>query len=177
MSLSAEKIKYYKVLGKDGQPCNGGSGKWHLPENGQPGHWMPKIENIIPCVRGYHLCRGEDLIFWINTEIYEAEGNGEFIRHGNTKDVFPEARLIKKITAWNEKNARLFAADCAEHVLPIFEKQYPNDDRPRKAIYAARDFATGKISEKELMEAADAAWDGEREWQTQKLFQYLKGEK
>ena len=32
----------------------------------------------------------------------------------------------------------LWAADCAEHVLPYFEKEYPEDDRPRKAIEAAR---------------------------------------
>ena len=31
----------------------------------------------------------------------------------------------------------LFAADCAEEVLHIFEEKYPKDDRPRKAIAAA----------------------------------------
>ena len=29
-----------------------------------------------------------------------------------------------------DKEIRLFAADCAESVLHIYEKQYPNDDRP-----------------------------------------------
>ena len=50
--------------------------------------------------------------------------------------------------------ARLLAADFAEHVLPIFERQYPNDDRPRKAIKAARLFAEGKIG----AAARAAAW-------------------
>jgi hypothetical protein len=49
------------------------------------------------------------------------------------------------VDTWNEKTLRLFAADCAEHVLGIYEKQYPKDDRPRKAIQAARDFANGLI--------------------------------
>mgnify|MGYP001316261842 CR=1 FL=1 len=49
---------------------------------------------------------------------------------------------------------RLMAADFAETVLPIFEKKYPNDDRPRKAIEAARKFANGEITE-----AARAALD------------------
>ena len=31
-----------------------------------------------------------------------------------------------------------YAVFAAEQVLPIFEKKYPNDDRPRKAIKAAR---------------------------------------
>ena len=40
------------------------------------------------------------------------------------------------------KNPVLFAADCAEQVLPIFESAYPTDDRPRKAIEAARSGAS-----------------------------------
>jgi len=32
----------------------------------------------------------------------------------------------------------LWAALCAEHVLPYFEKECPTDDRPRKAIEEAR---------------------------------------
>jgi len=35
-----------------------------------------------------------------------------------------------------------FAADCAERVLPIFDGAYPTDDRPRKAIEAARSDAS-----------------------------------
>ena len=54
-----------------------------------------------------------------------------------------------------DRELRLFAADCAEMVLPIFEKDYPNDDRPRKAIQAVRDYANGLIDEK----AWAAAWD------------------
>lgn len=32
----------------------------------------------------------------------------------------------------------IWAADCAERVLPFFEKAYPKDNRPRKAIKACR---------------------------------------
>ena len=160
-------MKYYKVLGKGGVPCNGGTGQWSLPMGKKPGGWMPKIDNIVPCQRGYHLCRAEDLICWLNEEIYEAEGRGKSIRHEN-KDVFEQARLIRKIETWNERTDRLFAVDCAEHVLPIFEKQYPNDDRPRKAIHAARDFVDGKISKESLDAARDAegrvAWTGDVAW-------------
>ena len=31
-----------------------------------------------------------------------------------------------------------WAADCAEHVKPLFEKIRPNDDRPRKAVETCR---------------------------------------
>ena len=163
----SKPVKYYKVLGKGGIACNGGNGKWSLPMGKKPGRWMPKIDNIVPCQRGYHLCRAEDLICWLNEEIYEAEGRGKSIRHEN-KDVFEQARLIRKIETWNERTDRLFAVDCAEHVLPIFEKRYPNDDRPRKAIHAVRDFVDGKISKESLDAARDAegrvAWTGDVAW-------------
>lgn len=35
-----------------------------------------------------------------------------------------------------------WAADCAERVLARFEAERPGDDRPRKAIAAARDWAS-----------------------------------
>jgi len=38
----------------------------------------------------------------------------------------------------NQKALALWAAKCAEHVLPYFEKAYPKDNRPRKAIEACR---------------------------------------
>jgi hypothetical protein len=56
-----------------------------------------------------------------------------------------------------DKEIRLFAADCAESVLHIFEKEHPNDDRPRKAILAARDYANGFITSQELKAAGAAA--------------------
>lgn len=40
----------------------------------------------------------------------------------------------------------LWAADCAEHVLPLFEQVQPNDDRPRRAIDLARAWARGEIT-------------------------------
>ena len=47
----------------------------------------------------------------------------------------------------------LWAADCAEHVLPLFEEERPDDDRPRQAIEAARAWARGEMR---MMEARAA---------------------
>lgn len=152
-------MKLYKVLGKGGVACNGGRVKWHLPQNGKPGEWMPQINGeLIPCENGYHLCRFENLLDWLNEEIYEAEGRGDKVECDN-KIVFREARLICKLGKWNMKASRLFAADCAEHVLHIYEKKYPRDDRPRNCIAAARDFANRKIGKAAVDSAGDAARD------------------
>ena len=70
-----------------------------------------------------------------------------------------------------EQEQRLIAADFAERVLPLFEADYPDDDRPRKAIEAERAYARGEITKEQLAAARaaaraaagaaarDAAWD------------------
>jgi hypothetical protein len=39
----------------------------------------------------------------------------------------------------------LWAADCAEHVLPLFEAVRPDDPRPRQAIESARAWTHGEL--------------------------------
>src|SRR5919109_5673206 len=40
----------------------------------------------------------------------------------------------------------IWAADCAQHVLHLFDEMQPNDDRPRRAIELARAWARGEIT-------------------------------
>jgi len=40
----------------------------------------------------------------------------------------------------------LWAADCAERVLPLFESEAPDDDRPRNAIARTRAFGRGELT-------------------------------
>ena len=56
-----------------------------------------------------------------------------------------------------EREKRLIACEFAKSVLHIFETKHPNDDRPRKAIEAAKKFANNEISKKEMRSAAYAA--------------------
>lgn len=39
----------------------------------------------------------------------------------------------------------VWAADCAERMLPLFESQAPSDTRPRNAIEGVRAFARGEL--------------------------------
>jgi hypothetical protein len=48
---------------------------------------------------------------------------------------------MKKFNRQEQKSLASWAADCAERVLPFFEKKYPKDERPRKAIEACRAWA------------------------------------
>ncbi|WP_415785982.1 putative immunity protein [Deinococcus saxicola] len=57
----------------------------------------------------------------------------------------------------------LWAADCAAHVLEAFEARHPQDDRPRKAIEAARAWAHDDLSMAEARAAAFASHAAARE--------------
>jgi hypothetical protein len=50
----------------------------------------------------------------------------------------PIAELVGKA---DHITLAIWAADCAERVLPYFETRSPDDDRPRKAIKAIREWA------------------------------------
>lgn len=151
------EVKLYKVLDGD-KPCNGGSGWYSLPtknENGTwtPGEWMPDIEGRLePCKNGYHLCRATDLIEWLGPDIYEAEYRGEIVV-ADKKAVARSVRLLRKIEAWNERSARLFACWCTRQVWHLLD-----DDRIKESVAAAERYANGEATKKELDAAGAAAW-------------------
>ena len=59
---------------------------------------------------------------------------------------------------WIPKHVvKLFACECAEHVLSLFEAKYPQDMRPRQAIALAREAIFDESKREEAKEAADAA--------------------
>jgi hypothetical protein len=145
--------RLFKVLGKGRTPCHGGDGKW--PRRGV---WRKVDGPLVLCEHGLHLCRENDLVLWLGPEIWEAEYDGERI-DAEDKIVVSKARLVRKVDTWNERTARLFACDCAERVLPIYEKRYPDDKRPRVAVETARRYAEGKATREERAAAGAAARD------------------
>lgn len=186
------KERLYKFLSK-GRLAPYTAYKWP-----RPGVWVKAKGLLSVCQNGIHLCREQDLVFWLDNEIYEAEYRGNERLDSDTKIVVREARLKRRLKTWTEKTARLFACDCAEHVLPIFERRYPDNKCPRRAIETARRYVYGKATIKELDgagvaagaaaaaaraaagAAGDAAWAAEaaagaeeHRWQTKRLMKYL----
>ena len=104
-----------------------------------------------------------------------------------------------------ETFSRLLVCDYAEHVLHIFEAEYPDDYRPREAIAVSRRYARGEATDAELSaawsaagsaaeaaaraaagsaagaaaraDAGSAAWAAERQWQEARLRELLEGGK
>jgi hypothetical protein len=141
----------------------------YLPKKGKPGKWLPKVVELSLCHSGWHGCQDGNIIEYLNANIYEIETCGNVLI-GDDKFTAQQIRLVRACEGWNEVSARLFACDCAEHVLPIFEKERPDDKRPRECIQVARKFARGKSTQEELAAAWAAAgyavwaaaWDAAR---------------
>ena len=101
---------------------------------------------IIPCQYGYHASPSlwDALRYAPGALACKVELSGTIVPHGDDKYAASTRKLVAAVNV--ERELRLFAADCAEHVLYLFEEKYPDDDRPRKAIQSARDFANDSIS-------------------------------
>jgi len=53
---------------------------------------------------------------------------------------FKDPRIVELVKRTDKKWLAAWAIDCAERVLPYFEKKYPEDKRPRKAIAVLQDW-------------------------------------
>jgi len=80
----------------------------------------------------------------------------KILRYNGIADCLWAFRAVTKHPE-GDQVMRLMAADFAEAVLPIYESKYSLDDRPRRAIQAARDYANGKITAKKRVAAGAVA--------------------
>ena len=125
------------------------------------GEWTP-IEATDFCNSGWHGFEEKDVLTHlpsgVGASLWVVEVKGEIL-HGNDKFCAPQMKLVRELGVTTDRNLRLFAADCAEDVLPLFLKVFPNDNRPSEAIAVARRYAEGMATNQELNAAWDAAWD------------------
>ena len=168
----------YKFLRADGSAPSG-TGRY------TKGRWRNVRGVLVPCQRGLHATTADHLVPHINEALWRVEIGGEYVWHGDPsmgrKLVARRMRVVERIAAWNERTARLFAVECAERVLPIYEREHPNDTRPREALAVARRFADGQATQDERGAASAAAraaaraasWAAEQQWQNRRLAEML----
>jgi len=140
----------YKVLARDGDDlvsCNGGHGKWTL------NRWRSVSGELVPCKRGIHLCREQDLLHWLGEVIWTAEYKGERI-DCEDKIVVQRARITSICEHWNERTQRLFAVDCAR----IAVNRYAQADQ-KEMLHACLDVTAACADDHA---AWAAAWDAAR---------------
>ena len=153
MALTARRhtMTAYKVLGTRQESHHSGTGRW------VKNRWRTVDGPLIPCENGIHYCRRDQLVRWLGPTIWLFEdGTPDETLDAGDKMVTRKGRIVERVETWNETTVRLFAADCAEtvfHLIPAGHR-----DPFVAAIGAARGFARGEISDRELAAARDAAW-------------------
>jgi pimeloyl-ACP methyl ester carboxylesterase len=71
---------------------------------------------------------------------------GHPLSKSNFKIEYLNDQINELIRKCDHKRVAMWACDCAEHVLEIFEKEHPQDKRPRQAIDACRAWINDEIS-------------------------------
>ena len=95
-------------------------------------HWSDKLVDLGAC---------SEAVVWARTQNTQTSA-WKSCRRGDWM-LWILGKLVGPPKSGSRKKLVLACCDCAETSLPIFEKRYPNDARPRKAIETARAWATG----------------------------------
>ncbi len=124
-------MKMYKFLNKGLKSAQNGE-KWVI------GKWKKVEGNISTCQNGYHASKEPlDAMRYVSGEIItQVEGRGKTDKQSD-KTAFAEMRIVKA-RHWTKKDSVALSIFAAELSLANFEKVFPDDNRPRQAIEAAR---------------------------------------
>ena len=139
-------VKRWKFL-REGLKSKNGNMVWKI------GKWKKHIGKLSMCNAGFHACKEPyDAFSYFQGELLAfVECRGEYLKDEN-KECYREQRVIKAYK-WTKKDSVKLAIFSAELVLPNFEKEYPNDKRPREAIEVAK-----KVLFDDTKENQSAAW-------------------
>ena len=138
-----------------------------FPENREPnrfkftlGVWHKHDGELEICNSGFHASKNIiDAMSFVNAFwVAKVEVRGKHIIQDN-KECWEEMRVVEWVK-WTKKDSISLAIYVAELVLGNFEKQYPNDMRPREAIEAAKNVL--KKDNGENRSAAESAWSAVR---------------
>lgn len=83
----------------------------------RPRTWCPRVEQLVRCSTGYHVCTLVQLPVWLEVEVYPVE-----VRPDDKplvepdKIIYPQVRLLGRLKAWTPRRAGQYGIDAAEHV-------------------------------------------------------------
>ena len=127
----------------------------------QIGKWKTDKGKLKICKQGLHCSKGVYQAFsYIQGEILaEVECDGRK-QVQDDKEVYSKMRIVRAYK-WQKKDSVELAIYAARLVLKYFEKKYPKDKQPRKAIEAAEKYVKNP-TEKNRLAARAAAGDAAR---------------
>jgi hypothetical protein len=83
----------------------------------EPGVWV-EAEAAVACVHGVHACRREDLPYWLQTELWAIELDGEIVE-AERKLVASRGRLIRRIDRWDRRAWTQLARACTKRTRAL----------------------------------------------------------
>ena len=146
--------KRYKFL-REGLKSEYGYFVWEI------GKWYKHEGEVKLCESGFHCSKeiGQAFKYVPGEILAEVEVRGKH-DEGSEKDSWEEMRIVKA-WYWKKVNSVSIAIFSAELCIENYEKQYPNDNRPRLAIEAAKTWLANPTKENEVSArsaASSAAW-------------------
>lgn len=85
---------------------------WPRPAGTEPGAWVAAAERLEDCRHGVHACTLDQLLDWLDDELWEIELDGEIVA-GDAMVVAERGRLVKQVVLWDGRTAQKFADACA----------------------------------------------------------------
>jgi hypothetical protein len=130
----------YKFM-LDGFKSTRGNHTWEI------GKWYKTDGDLELCQKGFHCSKGiyQAFSYVQGSILTKVEVRGKHLDEKD-KEVWEEMR-VTKAWKWTKKDSVLFSIYAARLVLDIYEKQYPDDDRSRKAIEAAETYIKNPTEE------------------------------
>ncbi len=144
----------WKFLNKGIKSASGDHRKWKI------GKWEHQGGEMDLCHNGLHCSKDINQAFsFVSGEVLarvEVKGKSDI---QDDKEAWSDMRIVK-VWKWQKKDSVSLAIYAAELVINIFEKKYPKDKRPRKAIEAAKKWLENPIKKNAnaAAHAADAAY-------------------
>ena len=134
-------------------------------ETWEPGEWHRVEGELSMCESGYHASENivDSMQYVAPGAIAKVEVRSKHAERAD-KQCWSEMRVVKA-WEWTKRDSVELAVYAAESVIGIFEKQHPDDKRPRQAIEAARAWledpntkTSAAASDAACDAASDAAW-------------------
>ena len=97
--------------------------------------YITKLQKLDGCKK-FNVCK--KAIAWLEENNFKTLNQAWQVCERGDWMLWLLGKLAGKPGTKSRKKLAYTAACCAELALPIFEKKYPNDDRPRKSIEAAK---------------------------------------
>jgi hypothetical protein len=92
--------------------------RWPTPTGGSPGAWVDSAAPLQECESGVHVCRAEDLPYWMYDELWAIEVDGETVEGVNML-IAPRGRLLYLMSGWNRPGQTAFVEACRDRAIAL----------------------------------------------------------